>query len=126
MEMKDELLDIEGIKRSNKSLLDLFIRRTAVLSQTSEDITDLIIRDQWRNASKVSTPGTSIAEIEFPNLGTLYMSKNKADKRIKRHENYIERLQSLPEQSQKDQVDIDKSRKIINQIKNKIKYGVQD
>lgn len=126
MEMKDELLDIEGIKKSNKPLLDLFIRRTAVLSQTSEDMTDLIIRDQWKNASKVSSPVTNISEIEFPNLGTLYISKKKAEKRIKRHEKHIERLQSLPEPSKKDHVDSDKSRQIINQIKNKIKYGIQD
>jgi hypothetical protein len=124
MEIKDELLDIEGIKRSNKPLLDLFIRRTAVLTQTSEVISDLIIRDQWRNASKVSSPNTNISEIEFPSLGTFYISKRKATKRIKRHEDYIEKLQSLPEQSEKISVEADKNREIINQIKNKIKYEI--
>jgi hypothetical protein len=124
MEIKDELLDIEGIKRSNKPLLDLFIRRTAVLSQTSENITDLIIRDQWRNASKVTSPNTNISEIEFPGLGTLFISEKKALKRIKRHEKHIERLQSLHELDEKTQVEMDRSKNQIKQIKNKIKYDI--
>lgn len=124
MEIKDELLDIEGIKRSNKPLLDLFIRRTAVLSQTSENITDLIIRDQWRNASKVTSPNTSISEIEFPSLGTLFISEKKALKRIKRHEKHVERLQSLHELDEKTQVEMDRSKNQIKQIKNKIKYDI--
>lgn len=126
MEIKDELLDIEGIKRSNKPILDLFIRRTSVLSQTSENITDLIIRDQWRNASKVTSPNTSISEIEFPSLGTLFISEKKALKRIKRHEKHVERLQSLHELDIKTQVEMDRSKNQIKQIKNKIKYDIQD
>lgn len=82
MKIKEELLDLEDIQRSNKPLLDLFIRRTAVITQTSENLTDLIIRDQWRNANKALAEGSNISQVEVSYLGTFYLSKNKALKRI--------------------------------------------
>jgi hypothetical protein len=85
MQIKEELLDIEGIKASNKPLLDLFIRRTAVITQTSEALVDKIIKDQWRNANKMTQVGSSISEIDFSNLGTFYISSTKAIKRINRY-----------------------------------------
>lgn len=82
MQIKEELLDIEGIKNSKKSLLDLFIRRTAVISSTSEDLTEKIIKDQWRQANKKAQGGSSVAEIDFCNLGTFFISSAKARKKV--------------------------------------------
>lgn len=128
MEIKDELLDIEGIQNSKKPLLDLFIRRTAVLTQTDESMTDKIIRDQWRNANKVSQRDSQVAEIDFPNLGVLYMSKNKGNKRIKKMENHIKYVERLPhiddERELKTRVNsINRYQDIINQIKYKTKQS---
>lgn len=86
MQIHDELLDIEGIKSSNKPLLDLFIRRTAVLTSTPEHIVDKIVRDQWRRANKASQSTSEVSEMDFCNLGTFFMSKTKANKRIKKIE----------------------------------------
>ncbi len=97
MEIKDELLDIEGIKNSKKSLLDLFIRRTAVLTQTSESVVDLLIKDQWRNATKESQAGKSTSEFDFCNLGTFYLSENKAKRRLESLDRRIKAVQELPE-----------------------------
>lgn len=82
MEIKDELLDIEGIKKSNKNLLDLFIRRTAVITSTPESLVEKIIKDQWNKANKASQSSSDVSEIDFCNLGTFYISANKARKRI--------------------------------------------
>lgn len=82
MEIKHELLDIQGIKNSNKSLIDLFIRRTSVLTSTPEVITEKIIKDQWRKANEALSGKTDIAEIDFCNLGSFRISKPKAKKRI--------------------------------------------
>jgi len=96
MEIKDELLDIEDIKRSKKPLVDLFIRRTAVITQTSENLVDLVVRDQWRNMLKVASEDTLVSELDVPMIGLLKLSKTKANKRIALHERklgtYRERL----------------------------------
>jgi hypothetical protein len=91
MQIKEELLDIPGIKKSNKPLIDLFIRRTAVLTSTPEAIVEKIIKDQWRHANKMTQPEFPIAEIDFCNLGTFYISNNKAQRRLLK----IERVQAL-------------------------------
>lgn len=90
MQIKDELLDIEGIKNSNKPLLDLFIRRTAVLTSTPEHIVDKIVKDQWRRANQVLSTGTPIGEVDFCNLGSFRMSKKKSRIRIEKLEKYQE------------------------------------
>lgn len=95
MEIKEELLDIHGIQNSKKNLLDLFIRRTAVLTQTSESLVDLMIKDQWRNATKVSQPGSPIAQIEFASIGTFTMSPTKARKRVKSLDNKYNHVDAL-------------------------------
>lgn len=87
IKIEDELLDIDGIKNSNKNLLDLFIRRTAVITSTPEAIVEKIIKDQWSKANKATQPSSQVSEIDFCNLGTFYISKSKATKRIKRLEN---------------------------------------
>jgi hypothetical protein len=87
IKIEDELLDIEGIKNSNKNLLDLFIRRTAVITSTPEALVEKIIKDQWGKANKATQPSSQVSEIDFCNLGTFYISKAKASKRIKRLEN---------------------------------------
>lgn len=84
MQIKDQILDIEGIKNSKKSIQDLFIRRTAVLTSTPEWLTEKIIKDQWENANKMTREGSEVAEIDFPNIGSLYISKSKAKRRIKK------------------------------------------
>jgi hypothetical protein len=86
MQIHDELLDIEGIKKSNKPLLDLFIRRTAVLTSTPEHLVDKIVRDQWKRANRASQSSSEVSEIDFCNLGSFFMSKSKANKRIKKME----------------------------------------
>lgn len=89
IEIKEELLDIEGIKRSNKPLLDLFIRRTAVLTSTKESLTEKIIKDQWRHAQRMTRADTDVSEIDFCNLGILFMSPTKAKKKLKKTEEIL-------------------------------------
>lgn len=92
MEIKEELLDIEGIGRSNKPLIDLFIRRTAVLTSTPEWLAEKIIKDQWKNANKQTQADCQVSEIDFANLGTLFISPSKARKRIVRQEKHYNEL----------------------------------
>lgn len=94
MEIKDELLDIDGIKKSNKPLIELFIRRTAVLTSTQESLCEKIIKDQWNRANKVTQPDSNISEIDFCNLGTFYISQSKAKKRVARMEKYEKDLEA--------------------------------
>lgn len=118
MEIKDELLDIEGIKKSNKNLLDLFIRRTAVITSTQESITEKIIKDQWSRANKMTQKNSQISEIDFCNLGTFYISPAKAKKKIKRLDN-MNAILADPTIKQKESVE--KRREvIINQNLNTI------
>lgn len=92
MEIKEELLDIEGIKKSNKPLIELFIRRCAVLTSTPEWMVEKIIKDQWKEANRNTQNSSDVAELDFPNLGTFFISKNKAERRIKRQEKYMAEL----------------------------------
>jgi hypothetical protein len=120
MQVKDQLLDIDGIKSSKKSIQDLFIRRTAVLTSTPEWLTEKIIKDQWENANKMTREGSSIAEIDFPNIGTIYISKAKSRKRIKRlseaNQRYI-----LNIEDPNDKYKLDRNIKDIADIKLKAK-----
>lgn len=113
MQINEQLLDIEGIKKSKLGLIDLFIRRTAVLTSTPEHLVNKIIKDQWANANKMTQPGRDIGEISFPNLGTFYVSKAKAKKRIARVERtmgkYIETLKT-------EQVDDKTAAKMLGKI----------
>jgi hypothetical protein len=93
IEIKEELLDIDNIRYSKKPMLDLFIRRTAVITQTDESITDKIIRDQWKNASKAVSTYTDICEVDFTNLGIFEMSTSKARKRTIKINNCINTLE---------------------------------
>jgi len=88
----NELLDIDGIKSSNKNLLDLFIRRTAVITSTQESIVEKIISDQWKQANKALSSETSISEVDICNIGVFYISPSKAKKRIKRFEALNEKM----------------------------------
>src|SRR5688572_27127857 len=102
MEIKEELLDIEGIKNSKKSLLDLFIRRTAVITSTQEALVEKIVKDQWRQANKATQTGSLVSEIDFCNLGVLFISPNKAKKRVEKINKFIETVQNLaPDSSEK-------------------------
>ena len=87
--INDELLDIDGIKKSNKPLLDLFIRRTAVITSTQESLVEKIIKDQWSRANRASQADTSISEIDFCNLGVFYISSAKAKRRINKLEEIV-------------------------------------
>lgn len=105
MQINEPLLDIENIKNSKKNLLDLFIRRTAVLTSTPEHLCEKIIKDQWANASKVLQSTSDVSEIDFCNLGTLFMSQAKAKKRIARLQNsnnkYLVEAEQKPELQKK-------------------------
>jgi hypothetical protein len=126
MEIKDELLDIDGIKKSNKPLIDLFIRRTAVLTSTPEWLVEKIVKDQWKQANKKTQDDSEISEFDFPNLGTFYISSNKANKRIKRQEKHLRDLESKgpdtdPKGEKKRQSLIKDCQAKINSIKFKTK-----
>lgn len=88
MKINDELLDIEGIKGSKKSLLELFIRRTAVITSTHESLSEKIIKDQWAKALKALELATDIGEVELANLGTFRISPGKAKRKILKLENH--------------------------------------
>ena len=109
MEIKDELLDIEGIKSSNKNLLDLFIRRTAVITSTPEALVEKIVKDQWNRANKATKEESQISEIDFCNLGTLYISSNKAKKRVLKLERHNTTIAVIPE----DTPERDKTRRSV-------------
>lgn len=124
MEIKEELLDLEDIKRSKKPLVDLFIRRTAVITQTSENLVDLVIRDQWRNMLKVASSDTPVSEIDVPMIGLLKLSKNKANKKIAQFSRKIEfKKQNILDNinKEKSEAHIQKYEQLINNIKNKLK-----
>ena len=133
MQINDTLLDIEGIKKSKLNLIDLFIRRTAVLTSTPEHLVEKIVKDQWANANKMTQPGRDIGEMDFPNLGTFYISKSKANKRIARvkrsMDEQIERLrtQDLDEKGvMRTLANIQKYKESINSMKQKTKIQIQD
>lgn len=88
MKIDKSLLDIDVIQNSKLPLLDLFIRRTSVITSTPEYIVEKIIKDQWQNANTQTRPSNPISEIDFCNLGTFYISANKARKRIEKLEKY--------------------------------------
>ena len=125
MQIKEELLDIEGIKNSNKPLLDLFIRRTAVLTSTPEHIVEKIVKDQWKRANQVLSTGTPIAEVDFCNLGSFRISKNKSKARIEKLEKYqvYNRANTLEDPKSRLLVEdrIKNNDRIINDIKQKTK-----
>lgn len=125
MEIKDELLDIEDIKRSKKPLLDLFIRRTAVITQTSESLTDLVIRDQWRNTLKTLGDTTPVNEVDIPMIGLLRMSETKVKKKLHRNKHmvlkYQENLSTEEKQKQRQLSHIQGYEKQTNSILNKLK-----
>lgn len=126
MQVKEELLDIEGIQKSNKPLIDLFIRRTAVLTSTPESMVEKIIKDQWRSANRLTQSGETVAEIDFANLGTFFVSPTKASKRIKRQEKFLsETLRKDPltddKGEKKRQRNINESIEAITSIKSKLK-----
>ena len=125
MEIKEELLDLEDIKRSKKPLVDLFIRRTAVITQTSENLVDLVIRDQWRNMLKVASGDSPVSELDVPMIGLLKLSKNKANKKIAQFSRKIEfkKQDILDNNNNKEKLEthIQKYEQLINNIKNKLK-----
>ena len=125
MQIKEELLDIEGIKNSNKPLIDLFIRRTAVLTSTSEAITEKIIKSQWRKANEALSPKTEIKEVDFCNLGSFFLSIPKAKKRIIKNERIQNALRSNkiehPKSRQTLQEKLDRYDELIENVKAKAK-----
>lgn len=126
MEIKEELLDIEGIRKSSKPLIELFIRRTAVLTSTPEHIVDKIIKDQWRVANRQTQPDNEVAEIDFPNLGTFSVSPVKAGKRLVRmkkyHQGLADTVPSTDGKTEKKRLDkMLASQDIIRSIKFKTK-----
>lgn len=126
IEIKEELLDIEGIKRSNKSLLELFIRRTSVLTSTKESLTEKLIKDQWKNAQRVTKADTDIREIDFCNLGTLFMSTSKAKKKLKKTEEIINNTNYYdPQPDPKIDKQRQKQKKIYESLAETIKYKLK-
>jgi len=126
MEIKEELLDIEGIQRSNKPLVDLFIRRTAVLTSTPEWLAEKIIKDQWKNANKQTQSDSHVSELDFANLGTFFISPSKARKRVVRQERHYKDLVSKgpgtdQKSEKKRQLQMDICQESIKAIKFKTK-----
>lgn len=130
MQIKEELLDIDGIKKSKKPLLDLFIRRTAVLTSTPENIVEKIVKDQWRNANKMFQMNSSVGEIDFCNLGTFFISQSKAKKRIRKIEktqtNLINVVESTHDRiNKRRELSKIKNIEVIRSIKLKTKQNVE-
>lgn len=126
IEIKDELLDIEGIKKSNKNMLDLFIRRTAVITSTPEFITEKIIKDQWRNANMHLGTTKDTSEVDFCNIGTFFISKRKGNNKIntlKKGINTLENqiLTATEKEKEKHEFHAQRMQGTINQIKRKLK-----
>lgn len=99
MKINERLLDIDVVQNSRLPLIDLFIRRTAVVTSTPEHIVEKIVKDQWKNANKKTQPNDPVGEIDFCNLGLFYISKSKASKRIARLEKFNADLEGKPEES---------------------------
>jgi hypothetical protein len=130
MQIKEELLDIEGIKNSNKSLIDLFIRRTAVLTSTPESVVEKIIKHQWKKANEVLSAKSEISEVDFCNLGSFFLSPTKAKKRIFKHTKIQEALRNNsvenPKSRQTIQEKLDKYDEYILNIKTKAKLNTNE
>lgn len=124
MEISNQLLDIDMISNSKKSLLELFIRRTSVITSTPESLVEKIIKDQWAFANKQTQPISNVAEIEFSNIGTLYLSKNKATKRLAKLDEWILELENGDLTIEKNQLRLQKNKEIRKTIKFKMK--IQD
>lgn len=125
MQIKEELLDIQGIKNSNKQLIDLFIRRTAVLTSTPEHIVEKIIKNQWKKANEVLSAKSEISEVDFCNLGSFFLSSTKAKKRIFKHTKFQQAIRENkvenPKSKQTIQAKLDRYDEIILNIKTKAK-----
>lgn len=117
MQINEPLLDVDVISGSRKSLIDLFIRRTAVLTSTPENITEKIIKDQWNQANKALMSDTSIGQVDFCNLGTFSISLSKANKRLDR----IAKIEAQPEKEFKDEVQRKRYSDIMNRNKELIR-----
>lgn len=130
MKITDELLDIDGIKNSNKPLIDLFIRRTAVLTSTPEHLVEKIIKNQWKKANEVLSSKSDISEVDFCNLGSFFLSPTKAKKRITRHTKIQEALRKNnvenPKSRQTIQEKIDRYDELILNIKTKAKLQTNE
>lgn len=97
MLITNNLLDIEDVKRSRLPLLSLFIRKTAVITSVPENLVELVVKDQWSNANKVTRADSSIAEIHFSNLGTFSVSKPKSLRKLKDLEEAVAKMSLLVE-----------------------------
>lgn len=101
MKVNNSLLDVEVLKNTRLPLIDLFIRRTAVLTSTPESLVEKIVKDQWQNANKQTRPNNPISEIDFSNLGTFYISKSKVKRRIEKLEKFNEKILTGSEEAPK-------------------------
>ena len=120
MQIKEELLDIEGIKNSNKSLIDLFIRRTAVITSTPEHITELIVKDQWKRANQILSGKSKVAEVDFPNLGSFRLSQRKGKNRLDKLKEYQLHCSSLVLEDPKSKKVVEERMKLNDTIMNDI------
>lgn len=114
MQFNEQLLDYEVVKNSKQPLINLFIRRTAVLTSVSESLAEKIIKDQWDMANKMTQPAKRNSEIDIPNIGLFYISANKAKKRLLRLEKNLPNLT--------DPLFIQRNREQFAAIKFKTKY----
>lgn len=123
MKITEKLLDIDVIDNSNKNLLDMFIRRTGVITSTPEDLVDKIIRGQWREANKATRPESDIGEVDICNIGTFYMSPSKGRRKISKLKRYIEDiiLHRVNRTKGSDSEVLSKNYDIIESIRIKIK-----
>lgn len=121
MKINEELLDVDNIKASRKQLIDLFIRRTAVLTSTDEALTEKIIKDQWGNANKQMQSASSVAEVYFPSIGKFSLSTSKAQKRLKSLAKATETILNSETEEAKKKEYISRNDNHINNIKRKLK-----
>lgn len=130
MKITQPLLDIEVIQKSKMPLLDLFIRRTSVLTSTPEHLVEKIVKDQWKNANKKTQPCVPVGEIDISNMGIFYLSKSKAAKRIARleksNEQYLLDQQENPITKPGRDLTLQRNLDIIRSIRIKTKTAANE
>ena len=110
-------------KPISMSLVDFFIKKTALKTLTSESTVEAIIKHQWKAANEGSKTNN---EVEISGIGMFYVSANKTRKRIIHLEKIQKGYQYIVDNSEDEKrVAATKSKLVaitdrINQLKDKL------
>jgi len=86
-------------KPTTMPLIDFFIKKTAVKTLVSENVADLIIKDQWRSLNKLIKDEIYV---EVSGLGYFKMSRNMVSKQIDKLEKMIPRTEAKAERTKQE------------------------